>query len=176
MIYGLAWLTHQREDDGSLKSFPIIYQGAHAKEVSLNDTYPLQVYHRLINKGYEKPEVNQFGDGNNSVSESLTMVMLVYGNRSVLGVCPEELETMIKLASPTEIAKAVLTGTGVDSLTVEIRGAEFSTIRNYGEEYSGVEYPLGQEDFLLKIDYTLAVQYRKDCISVCDCLDGKTII
>jgi len=167
-VYGLVELTQQNTESG-VQRYPVELVDGYVKDVTVNDTYPFQLYHRQLGANYEFEAENQYGDANNYIQKSVNMVMVAYAKLTKLGLTSDELETMLILASPTEVSKTLLAGTNVDSLVVSVTGSELDSFTNYGEEYQNVEFPLGQEDALIKISYTMVMQYRRDCIDLCDC-------
>ena len=167
-VYGLVELTQQNTESG-VQRYPVEIEDGYVKDVTVNDTYPFQLYHRQLGARYQFESDNQYGDANNYIQKSVNMVMVAYAKLTKLGLTSDELETMLILASPTEVPKALLKGTNVDSLVVSITGSELDSFINYGEEYQKVEFPLGQEDALIKISYTIEMRYRRGCIDICDC-------
>jgi len=170
LIGGLAHIVTASENENADTQFPVIYRDGEPFSVGLDDTFPLIVYHRQTGDArYEKIEA-QFGDENDNLKRVVPMKMVVFGRRSILGLTPEELETMIILASPTNVSPSDLVGTNVDHAGIEIENSDLVDRNVFGEEYRGIEYPIGPDEFLFKIEYSLAMQFRKHCVNVCDCL------
>lgn len=170
LIAGLAHKCIGSEQSNADKVFPVIYQNGEPFNIGLDDTYPIIVYHRQASPARYERTTSQFGDGDNTVRRVISMRMVVFGKRSVLDLTPENLETMIILASPTNAEPSDLVGTSIDNLSLEITGSDMDAQTVFGEEYSGIEYPISPDEFLFKIEYNLGMEFRKDCIDPCDCI------
>ena len=99
-VYGLVELT-QQNTDGGIQRYPVELVDGYVKDVTVNDTYPFQLYHRQLGANYEFQSESQYGDANNYIQKSVNMVMVVYAKLTKLGLTSDELETMLILASPT---------------------------------------------------------------------------
>lgn len=162
-INGLA----EKVFDDSDKAFPTIYDQLEHQRVGLDDTYPFVLYHRSTGNVYER--LSGFGAGYN-VKQMASMVMIAFAVRDRIRLSPEELEGILILDAPDMIAKSMMSDLPVDSADVLVTGSELESAIVFGEEYPGSELSVGPEDILIKIEYTIVLQYRKDCQSFCDCL------
>jgi hypothetical protein len=166
-IFGIANIIHVSEDEELDKSFPAIYRDHEAMMIPLDDSYHLMLYHMKSSSRFENVEAT-FGDGSD-IREIASMKMVVFGNRSRLNLSPEELESLIILAMPSEFMKSELSGVKIDRLSVEVNGSDLDSLSVFGEDFSGVPFRLGPNEFLLKIEYNLISVFRRSCINLCDC-------
>jgi len=166
---GLAKTTIRTGENGEQRFPYVMNEHGDPVDVIIDDTYPLITYHRRAGDSSISPdEDNSFGDGTELV-ESQPMSLVIYGNSSRLRVSPEQIETFCILAMPTEVDQSLLSGIQIDKIRTLISGTKMDSISVFNEEYQGTQYPLGQDDFLIKIQYTITSHFRKSCIDICDC-------
>jgi len=171
VIHGLAEKVVESRDEAADVQYPAVYNNQDEPEkVLLDDTYPLIVYHRALSVDTERFLI-EFGDDPKEVLQTANMVMIVTGKRGVLKMSGSKFLGLLILALPTNIEKAALAGSFLDTLTVDFGGSELEPLTVFGEEYTGVDFRIPPESFLFKINYSMVSQYRKDCVEICDCLD-----
>lgn len=168
-LHGLAEHTEKRDKDENVIGFPFTI-GKHGdpEDVIIDDTYPIMIYHvRASDPTIEESE-ESFGDETELI-ESQPMSLVVFGKGSALKLSSEQIKSFLTLAMPTEISSELLTGIQIDKIRTVPTGAKMKSIEVFGEEYSGVQYPLDQTDFLIKLNYTITSFFRRECIDICDC-------
>lgn len=168
-VFGLAKSTIIRDKDGASRKFPyIVNANGEPESVSIDDTFPIMIYHRRASDSSISASRASFGD-DVQLTVQQPMSMIVFGKGNALRLSDEQMETFITLAMPSEISKSALIGTQIDKLTTIPTGTRMDSISVFSEEYQGIEYPLDQMDFLIKINYSIITTLRRECISICDC-------
>jgi hypothetical protein len=169
ILYGLTSSTIKTDKDGSERAFPyFINENGEPVDVIIDDTYPVMIYHKRAADSTLSVSESSFGDSQ-ELTEEQQMSMVVYGKGSRLRVSDEQMKSFIILAMPTEISRNLLSGIQIDKISITPTGAKMDSISVFNEEYQGSDYRLDQSDFLIKINYTLSSDFRRECIDICDC-------
>ena len=168
-IYGLAKSSLIRDGDGSSRKFPyVINKNGEPESVSIDDTYPVIIYHRRAADSSISSSRASYGD-DVQLTVQQPMSMVIFGKGSALRISDEQMETFATLAMPSEITSSALTGSHIDKITTLPTGSRMDSVAVFSEEYQGLEYPLDLTDFLIKINYSLVMILRRECVSICDC-------
>ena len=167
-IYGIA---HDGTDVDStgVRVFPIVYDlNGDGYKVSPDDTYPLQVYHKILNKSYQiKPA--SVGNRSNVVSEKTDVKMVVAGWTNRLGLSQEDLEALIASNFPDQIDASLYTPLKLQNLVVTLVSSSLDKAQVYAGEYRGIPYQVKPEQILFSIRYTIESSYKKGCFIISDC-------
>lgn len=180
-------LANESTSEG--KTRPVIMNRDYeAQEISVDDTFPIQIYHKILAKRYELNNIagqrSEFGDRNKYVKETVLAKMVIYGKYSKLKVTKEELEAIITTNFPDNMDaanNALLTALNLDNVTYAMQATNFISKSVWAEEFSGHEYRLAPEDIFFSITYQIQSTWRKGCFQLCNCEsyllteDGKPI-
>lgn len=151
------------------QTLPCVYiAGQDPKYVGIDDTYPIIIYHRLL-RNNTQPWDKQFGDGNKFLKAKATMIMIVYADRSRIGISQDDLESLILSGMVDEIPKTQYQSMGVTSLLVTHQETSFNAQAVFAQEYQNADFFLKPESILFQITYIVDSQYRKDCLPICGC-------
>jgi len=169
-LHGLAEQTLSIDQEGVETRFPFTMNDQGEPEnVSFDDTYPIMIYHiRASDSTIEEAEDSSFGD-DTELMEIQPMSLVIFGKGSSLKLSSEQIKSFITLAMPTEISPVLLTGIQIDKMRTLPTGSKMKSIDVFSEEYQGIEYPLDQTDFLIKLNYTITSYFRRECVDICDC-------
>jgi hypothetical protein len=139
--------------------------GEDTAKVSIDDTYPFQLYHRILSIDAEYAE-EDYGDSI-EVIETANMKLVVIGNRSVLRLKKEDIVSGIISALPSGVGKAVLSSLNISECDIDY--GEFTTEPQevYDDEYNIEEYLLKPETIMVAMPYTIVTKYRKGCFDFC---------
>ena len=147
--------------DNKVEVFPVVLtDNFEFKDVSIDDTYPLIIYHKILSNTYQQKD----NDRNYICKTDVKMV--VYGKVGKLNLTSEQLEAVIAMNFPTIIDKD---GTGVDSIFIRLSSSEMDGQKVFNEEYSNIEYRLSENDILLSFRYSIETNFRKGCFNICEC-------
>lgn len=143
----------------------VISDNGDCAKISVDDTYPFQLYHRLLSVEAEYDE-ESYGD-EKDVIETASMRLVVIGNRSVLRLKKEDIVSGIVSALPSGVGTATLTSLNINYCEIEY--GEFEVIANevYDEEYSIEEYLLKPQTIMIALPYSIVTKYRKGCFDFC---------
>ena len=156
---------------GGIETFPAIMNTNYeAQELVVNDTFPIVLYHKILNKTYSSaPVTSNYGDGNRFVVEKAEVKMVVYAKYAAVKLSAEQLEALITAGFSDSIAKTKLAPFKLDSMTVTLTGSNLNAAQVFQEEYKGFDLFLAPEDILFSIKYTIESRFRKGCFNICDC-------
>jgi hypothetical protein len=167
-INGIAYDGTENDTTG-VKVFPIIYGlSGDGSKVSPDDTYPVQIYHKILNKTYQT-RPSSVGDKANVVTEKTDVKMVVAGWTNRLGLTQEDLESLIISVFPDQIAASLYTPLKLQNLVVTLLSSTLDKAQVYREEYKGIAYQVKPEQILFAIRYQIESTYKKGCFIITDC-------
>jgi hypothetical protein len=165
-VYGIAEQTI-RQTDNIQQVFPTVYDNdGHGKDVTVDDTYPFIVYHRLLNKNYSYPQIKSFGNPKEYIQETAEYVCVVYAKRSYLKMTAEQVETLIKVSIPATLTNQQLQQLQLKSAVIQHNSSVLDTQTIFNNEYRGVESRLGSEEVFITLRYTIETVFKKDCLNL----------
>ena len=163
VFHGLAKLVVKKESNDDNTYSAMIYDNT-GKEIicEVDDTYPFKIYHRCLNVSQTTEKANQFGDGNNALTETANMVAIVYGKKSVIGLCQEDLGSIISASFPSDLSITDISKTTIKN--GQINNDSFSV---HNTEYKSNNYPLNPEDYYFSYTYQIVTTFDKSCVDEC---------
>lgn len=165
----LAVDCNRKDNDGKIEGFPAIMDENYmAQEITVNDTYPIIIYHKAIQKKYTTQQ-QQFGDRNKGVVETVQMKMVVYAKYASVKMRQEQLESLITTNFPDEIPDSLARPLKLDQLMTDMAGSNLNSAALWNEEYRNVELALAPEDIYFSVNYLITSTWRKGCFKICDC-------
>lgn len=170
----IAYEAVRQVSEGKFEFFPVVMdENYEAHEVTVDDTYPIVLYHKVLAKNYSLTPTNNtrggFGDKNNYQTETTLVKMVVYGKWSAIKLTKEQLEALIVTNFPDNISNAIVAPLKLDNMTVTLQSSNLKPDMVWGEEYRNIPLRLAPEDILFSINYTITTTYRKGCFQICDC-------
>ena len=151
----------ERHNGAIVEVFPVaLTDNFEFKDVSIDDTYPLIIYHKILNNSYQQKD----SDRNYICKTDVKMV--VYGKIGKLNITSEQLEAVISMNFPTILDK---NGTGVDSIFIRLSSSEMDSQKVFNEEYRNIMYRLCENDILISFRYSIETNFKKGCFNICEC-------
>jgi len=168
-LYGLSELLPRNNGD-TQDTIPvlmdlnggIIFSG-------FNDIYSIIIYHRCLNTNIVSAPV-AFGDGGNAAREEANMRMIVYANRLVTKMQPQQLAFYLSSGVQQQLTQSqISTYAGLYGAVIEANSAQYDSIALYQQEYrmDSDSYKLNPHDMYFSIDYKITTDYDVTCISDC---------
>jgi hypothetical protein len=156
-------------DSTGTRVFPVVYDlSGNGTKVSPDDTYPLQIYHKILNRTYQvKP--SSVGSRANVVSEKTDVKMIVAGWTNILQLSQEDVEALIASNFPDQIDPSLYTPLRLQNLVVTLQSSVLDRAQVYAGEYRGITYQIGPEQILLSIRYQIESTWKKGCFIITDC-------
>jgi hypothetical protein len=164
VVYGIAEQTVRKTDNGQ-QVFPTVYDNdGNGKDVTVDDNFPFIVYHRLINKSYQYPQIKSFGNPKEYVQETSEITTLVYAKRSYLKINAEQVESIIKLSVPATLSTIQLNDLQLKSCNILHSSSILDTQTNFNNEYRGFDTFLSSEEIFISLRFTIESVFKKDCL------------
>jgi len=131
-------------------------------EVTVNDIYPIQIYHRIddveIDSNFEE------GFGNNELkTETSDMLMIIIGDRLKLQLNKEDVITAIATAFPGVWTPTV---NYITQTNIVMGAIDLNTPEVYNGEYNSIS-ELPPNYFMCSIAYQIVSKINKNCIELC---------
>lgn len=166
----IAHDVSRTDREGKIDYFPAVMdENYQAQEVTVNDLYPVMIYHKIRSKAYGITPGAGVGDRNTGVTEQVNVKMVVYGKWSKIKLTQEQLEALITTNFPDNVSNDLYRPLKLDSLNIVLRGTNFNSAQVWQEEYRGTDLKLAPEDIYFSLTYDLISTYRKGCFKICDC-------
>lgn len=166
LISGIAY-TYLKDKTDTLPG--ISNDKGDIKYVGIDDKYSLNVYHKIINTTPTKSiTARQYGDGNKSTKVVTQMSVIVFANRTKLGIQQEVLANYILAAMPTNINRAILLEESLSDCTIDVLKINFDSSGLYKREYL-TESKLKPHQMLFEISYQITYTFNSDCVKTCKC-------
>ena len=163
-------------DTGATRVYPVVLPvvngvtdlSGNYSMVNPDDTYPIQIYHKILNKTYQiKP--SSVGNRSNVISEKTDVKMVVAGWTNLLGLTQEDLEALIASNFPDQIDASLYTPLKLQNLVVTLQSSVLDKAQVYAAEYKGISYQVKPEQILFAIRYQIESTYKKGCFIINDC-------
>lgn len=171
MIGGVAYDATRRDDDhNTIVQYPVLSTlSGEGTDISINDTYPITIYHKIISKSYTPKNNGNFGDRQNEVTEKTDIKMVVAGWTNRLSLTQEDLEALITSNFPDSIKPALYAPYNLMRVAATLQNSTLSKEQVFKEEYKGISYDLKPEQILFSVRYQIESDYKKGCFSILDC-------
>jgi len=147
----------------------IIDNDGECHSVVIDDTYPLQIYHRILSLNNELIDVENFGDENQKLKETAQMTMIVISDRNILQIQGEDLIELIAVNLPGKLLQSDLNTLHLNSVNIFASGE--AVIDNeivYKREYNTREFLLKPNSIIYSLAYTIITVFDKKCFLNCE--------
>lgn len=153
---------------GAMETFPAIAINAEDYQPIIpDDTYPVQLYHRINNISYAIDR-NAVGDNNQKVIERLDMKLVVWVKLTAIKLTLEQLEARLAEGFPDVFPASTLSSISLQSMLVTLTGSNLNSEAVFREEYKGFAPFATPYHTLFSMHYTIESKYRKGCFNTCD--------
>ncbi len=138
--------------------------------IGVDDTFPIRIYHRNNGISYSDVPGNSYGhEGHLGKKEVDNMSVIVYGNRALIRMTPEELEGAIMSGMPSAIARTTLTALKISSCVIKPTSSILDPVLVYATEYRTDRFDLGPNALFIRLNYNIESSYKNSCFNICDC-------
>lgn len=131
--------------------------------VGIDDTAPIIIYHKCENITFAAVK-GGYGDSPGDNINNYQNSMIVYMDRSITKLLPEELLLYVQANFPTNLKASPYI-----SNHIKFTGVVLNTRAVFEKEYKGSEFKLPAEKSLFQINYSIESRFRKDCFEKCPC-------
>lgn len=133
------------------------------KYAGIDDTYPVRIYHRLLNMQTKVVPRTNYGNSTGDISNLYSVAMVVFLQHQRTKIYPDQLLLKIQSAMPERVIMEPYR-----DIRITFSGASMDSQSNWVQEYrSGTDYRLKSGQFLFKINYSIETIFSKGCFKEC---------
>jgi len=133
------------------------------KFVGIDDTYPVRLYHRLINMNVSVQAGTAYGNSAGDVKNTYSVAMIVFLQHQRSQLYPDELLILLQNQLPNRIKQ-----NPYKDIRITLTSAQLDSQTTWLQEYKGaVDYRLKSDQFLFRINYTIETIFTKGCFTKC---------
>jgi hypothetical protein len=167
IAYLISETTSNASGEVTIKRPMAVDNFGEGTDVTIDDTFALQVYHRNLALNYLDDKDNSVGDPGDEIREVADMIMICIGDRAILKVVQEDVAAAIWEDMPRNLTKAQLQSNTLELVVIEPGEVNVNPEEVYNQEYQGVKYQLKPNNFMLSVKYKITTDYRKACFKLC---------
>lgn len=162
---GLAELVTVKEGDKQRTCPLILDNNGEGAEVMLNDSFPFQIYHRIIE--IEPSETDEFGDGV-QIKENTNLKLVCFANKRQMQFELDDLITAINVGFLVHLSDAQLAtlGNWFSNVDIEINSINIDKNKVWSDEFSD-ENLLPTYYQCLAVNYSVQSDINTECFELC---------
>ncbi len=145
----------------------VVAEDGECKDLTVDDTTGMQIYHRNTALAYEDKQEDNFGDPGNSTTEVAEMIIICIGDRNRLKIVQEDVGAFIWENIPRELKHADLATLQLQTVSIEPGEVNVNIEDVWNGEYQGVKFDLKPNNFMLSIKYKITSLFSKKCFKIC---------
>lgn len=134
----------------------------------VDDTLPLQLYHRLIGIEYVSIPEDNYGDSGNAITETANMRMIVISDRNKIHTYGPDLLASILANIPSTLPSALLSSLNLTNVIIEFQSANTNMEEVFRDEYAIEQFELKPNSIMYAITYTIKTTFSQACFLSCD--------
>jgi hypothetical protein len=166
-VNGLAYLTTPKDDSPQR---PYIIDGENVKDISIDDSYDFNIYHRCNDITFTDAVASAWGDGNGMIAMTCSMVAIVYANRFGTGYTQEDLIMKLSSGLNLTLSKVDLGTSGLTKVRATVQRANNNSLAVFQGEYGpSANCPLAMDSIYFAISYTIDITAHSKCLECQDC-------
>lgn len=156
-------------DDDTALTIPILLDddGDSGTEISINDKYPFELYHRILSQTTAEAEnEDTFGDGDNKII-TFDMALILFADRFNIEIEASEYLTALMLDIPRTINATSVTGSQWSKC--EITLTDNNTVKSevLAQEFGRDDFNVPQNYVVLQFGYEVQLTYEAGCFTLC---------
>lgn len=156
----------QKTEEGEYKPGICNHYGD-VEYVGIDDTYPFQIYHRVIQPNAAENIEQEFGD-NKAIIETTNMLMIVIGDRNRLQLTAEDIKTGIAAALPLELPDTQLNILGLQQANILPGNFNWNRFDVYRNEFNIRESFFNTNTIIFSFSYQIETVYNQSCFTLCE--------
>lgn len=154
-------------NDGGVLYPCIVANDGECTELVVNDTYPMQVYHKTGNLNFDTGSENEYGDPGDNLQETASMALILIANRNLIQVSKEDIATGLALYLPKNVKRSEISSPNFISCTIEAGQVNINTRDVFAQEYGNVDFSLPPNYIMISLPYTVVTICNKSCFNIC---------
>lgn len=159
----------EKEGDADIETIEMGVIGitGEVTDVSYDDTYPLVVFHRVMDIKHEVAPEN-YGKTGTTMQETASMKIVVGGSRPRVQTNQNNIIASVAMDFPKEFTTAQIISLGMNSCIIEMGQVNTYMYSVWDEHWKGTPCVLGSNIFLFSMDYQIISTYNKTCFDICE--------
>jgi len=159
--------TAEEEEDEYLIPMIMDSDSTDGTEVVIDDTYPFQLYHRIVGqKSEDATNEDTFGDGDEK-SIIFEMVLIIFADRFNTALDADEYITALMLDIPKTIKASQVTSSQFSKCEITFTDTITNVDEVLSQEYGSKGFEIKQSYVALSFGYELKLTYSKGCFTLC---------
>jgi hypothetical protein len=154
--------------DSTVKPCIVDHEGE-GTDLTVDDVYPVQVYHRNYGGTFKPNPATGFGDGNTAKNQVTNMGCIVIGQRKKIKLTPEDLLVLVAASFPAELPKAKRAELKLTKSAITITNIDINSLAVFKREYQFKDNVLDPSIIMLELKYQIECGFEKDCINTICC-------
>lgn len=135
--------------------------------VGIDDTYPFQIYHRVIQPNLAENVEYEFGD-RKALRETTNMLMVVIGDRARLQLTAEDIKTGIAASLPLELPTTELNTLGLQQVNILPGSFNWNRFDVYRAEFNIQDSFFNTNTIIFSLSYQIETTYDQACFTLCE--------
>jgi len=156
-------------DDETSFTIPVLLDddGDSGTEISINDKYPFEIYHRIKNQTTGEAEnEDTFGDGDNKII-TFDMVLILFSDRFINEIEASEYLTALMLDIPRTINATNVTGSQWSKCEINLTDNNLDKSDVLAQEYGRDDFNIPQNYIALQFGYEVQLTFEAGCFTLC---------
>ena len=167
IVNGLSYLTTPKDQSPQR---PYIIEGENIIDITIDDTYPFNIYHRCTDITFRDAPASAWGDGDGMIAASFNMLAVIYGDRFKLGYSQEDLILKLSTALNLSLTKTELNNSGLAKVKTTVNKVNNNPTAVFATEYgAAANCPLQMNSIYFSIQYTIDITANQKCLECQDC-------
>lgn len=160
-LYSLAQLMARPQvGTDAVQTLPaVVDKYGEGTYVGIDDTFPLQLYHRMLTLSVSYPPASGYGDATADTTNTFGMLMVVYMNLKRVDMTVDEmvlsLQGLLGFSKPVRPYKLI---------TVRVTGAQLVGSTVFAQEYQNTGDRIPPGAALFSISYQVEARFTSGCI------------
>lgn len=134
-------------------------------ELTYNDKYSCQCYHRVIKPSYPRAEPD-YGLPGTTMEETADMKLIFMADRTQVLQRPEDIIAAVMYDIPKELTPTQIAALNITSCIIELGDVENNPYDVFFSEWGGRDYDLTTSSILFALNYKIITTYNS-CFAIC---------
>lgn len=167
--YGLATVATRSKGASKkdVEQLPAYIDNGVLKYITPDSKYALQVYHKLIAKGYSL-EKKGYGDGH-FIKNTSELAMVVIINSKLTGRTKDALEPIVLFGMPEKLSTALFADLKLESCLISPIASNMDPVSVFRQEFPKADYFLSEQMSMFLIRYKVEMKFSRSCVEQCLC-------
>lgn len=161
-IFGIAQSIIRGTSEKSELLPALVDLNGEATYIGVDDASPLTVYHKANSIAVSEKSGSGYGDNRAYKSFTYSNALIVFMDRKVLGMLPEELVLFIQANFPDNIKID-----NYKSVNMRMQNIILNSQQVFASEYQNVDYRIPPRFSLFAINYQIESVFDKSCFATC---------